>query len=352
MNENKKEKETAVTETKPKKIALTAEFGTVYIKTMGNTIMRPIKADLTLYEKAGQIYRVRDDFAITNEGYNLLNKVASISIVTPQKVTVDEREQPNPYIERNPKTKLLETVNIRKIGVGYSPAGNITVVDKTLLYNLYAYFIESIQAKMKRVVWKSGKPTKEKKHPNCAILGTADEKPEKGRWAFYETVPPLGLWINIEDPAIIDCLNEHTQKQRFGDRIAQTIVERNIMKSHPAIGISRVQPMQASTTNEHKATTTVYGFRHELKPQDIDDILLQAERGSKVIATTAEVIETVDEEEEAQAMQEVEEDEKLTPKKTKKKEEATEEKSPAEMKEPPPEFYKDKEKEDESKTTD
>jgi len=356
---DKDKKENSLTETKAKPVALTMEFGTLYCKVKGNEIMRPVKAELALYEKAGHIYQVQKNFAITNEGYNLLNKVAGISIVTPQKVTADEREHPNPYIERHPTTKLIESVFIRKIGIGYNLAGNVVIVDKTLLYNIYAYFIESIQSKMKKVVWKSGKPTKEKLYPDCAVIGTKEEKPEKrgGRWAFFETVPPLGLWINYEDPVIVDCLNEHTQKQRFGDRIASTIVERNIMKSHPAIGVSRVQPMKKSETRDHRAYVTVYGFRHELGPVQIDEILAQAERGSKVIDVKAEVIEKVDEIDETLAIQEVKEEETTIKKRAKEDKPGEKEgKTPAELDEPPEDYYLKQEetekKEDESKKTD
>ena len=343
----KNKNETSVAETKPKDVAMELEFGTLYCRVKGNDILRPIKAQLGLYEELGQIYAVKKDWAITHSGYLLLNKVASINLVTPQKVMVDERERPNPFIERNPKTKLIETVNIRKIGVGFSTVGNVTVVDKTLLYNIYAYFIESVQAKMKKVEWKDNRPTDKKIHPDAATIGTADERPKKdGRWAFFETVSPLGLWINYEDPAIIDCLNEHTQRQRFGDRIAQTIVERNILKTHPAIGISKVQPQPGGLAGQKKAYVTVYGYRHEFGPVQIDEILAQAEAGSKTLDIKAEVIE-IEEEEETQALQEVEKDEKGTGPKGKGK-------SPGELEEPPDEYYlkQEKEKKDEKTKTD
>lgn len=343
----KNNKETSLTETKPKDVALELEFGTLYCRVKGNQILRPIKAQLGLYEEMGQIYQVKKDYAISHAGYLLLNKVASINLVTPQKVMIDERERPNPFIERNPKTKLIETVNIRKIGVGFSTVGNVTVVDKTLLYNIYAYFIESVQAKMKKVVWKNNKPTTEKLHPDAAIIGTADERPKiKGRWAFFETVSPLGMWMNYEDSAIIDCLNEHTQRQRFGDRIAQTIVERNILKTHPAIGISKVQPQEGGVAGKKKAFVTVYGYRHEFGPVQIDEIMAQAEAGSKTLDIKAEVIEP-EKEEESQALQEVEKDEKETGSKGK-------DKTPAELEEPPDDFYlkQEKDKEDEKTRTD
>ncbi len=333
----KEKTEASLSETKPKEIILELDFGKLYCRVKGNDILRPVKAQLGLYEEMGQIYQVKKDWAITHSGYLLLNKVASINLVTPQKVMVDERERPNPFIERNPKTKLIETVNIRKIGVGFSTVGNIVVVDKTLLYNLYAYFIESVQAKMKKVVWENNRPTKQKLHPDCAIIGTEDERPKKdGRWAFFETVSPLGLWMNYEDPAIIDCLNEHTQKQRFGDRIASTIVERNILKTHPAIGISKVQPQPGGMAGQKKAFVTVYGYRHEFGPVQIDEILAQAEAGSKTLDIEAEVIQ-VEKEEEAQAIDEVEADDKTSGSKGRKK-------TPGELEEPPEEYYEEEEK--------
>lgn len=322
-----------------KKVALTADFGKVFIRVKDNQIMRPIRAQMSLFEKAGHFYKSKNDFPISFPGFKQLNKIASVNVVTPQKVMIDERERLNPHIERNPKTKMIETVNIRKIGIGYSPAGNITVIDKTLFYNLYAYFIESIQAKMKKVKWEKGKATDVKLYPNCAVIGTENEKPEKeGSWAFFETVSPLGLWINYEDPAIIDCLNEHTQRQRFGDRIAQTIVERNILKDHPAIGIDKVQPQTGGQEGDRRAFVTVYGYRHEFNVPQINDILAQAERGQEAIEVKAEVIDMVELEEEEKVIEEVAAEDK--PEKKKKKE-----KTPAEMEEPDDDFYLERERE-------
>lgn len=317
---------------KTEKVGLTAAFGTVYVKVKGNEIMRPIRAQMALLDKAGHFYKIQKKYSISSEGYTHLNKVASVSIVTPQKVIVDGREQPNPYIERNETTKMIEGVHIRKIGIGLSPVGNITVRDKTLYYHIYSYFIQSIQAKMEKIEWESGKPTDKKIHPDCAAIGTAKKEPEKkGSWEFFPTVPPLGIWVNYEDPAIIDCLKEHTQRQRFGDRIAQTIVERNILKDHPAIGVSTVHPNEAG-----KAYVTVYGYRHEFGPPQISEILEQAERGSETIDAESEVIDTMNHEEEAEVIKEAAETEEEAPKVKKEKKDAkTEKKTPAELKEPP-----------------
>ncbi len=302
MKENEIEK---IDKEKEVKVALTVEFGKIYVKIRGNQIMRPIQARMVLFEKAGQIYKIKkDNYAITGAGYTHLNKVASINIVTPQKVVIDGVEQPNPHIERNKKTKAIETVNIRKIGIGFSPTGNITVIDKTLFYNIYTYFIQSIQAKMKKVEWEKGRRTDIKTYPDCAIIGIAGDRPKKedASWAFFETASPLGIWVNYKDPAIIDCLEEHTQRQRFGDRIAQKIVERNILKDHPAIGVTQVNPV--GDPSSLKAYVTVYGYRHDFEPPNIAEILEQAERGGETLETKIEVIEEIPQEDEEAAINE------------------------------------------------
>lgn len=312
------------------KVVLRADFGDIYVRVKGNKILKPIKANMTLFERMGHLYKMRksdDNLPITYEGYKYLNQVASINILSPQSVIVDGREQPNPHIERN-DSNMVESVWIRKIGLGFSPAGILTAIDKTLFYNIYTYFIQSIQSKMKMVEWKSGKPTEKKRYPNAAELGVKDEKPEKdGRWLFLATAPPLGIWINFEDPAIVECINEHTQRQKFADRIAQTILERNIYKDHPAIGISKVVPTKKATEGHNEATVTIYGYRHEFEYPDIQGLLAQAEEGSDVVEVKSEIVEEVPYEEEAEAMKETEEAD-VNGKTSKGK-------SPAEMEEPP-----------------
>lgn len=304
------------------RIALIADFGKIYsiVRTQPGCapqIMAPVKAEMTLYERLGHFYKIVGKFDsetktkeikynITATGYTHLNKVASISILTPQQLIVDGHPVPNPMIERDGKTKAITAVNIRKIGIGYSPAGNIVVVDKTLFYNIYTYLIQSIQKKMAAVEWKTaegGKRVKTDKpeHPDCAVYGVAKEKPKKdGSWYFLPTEGELGIWINYESPAIVDCLEEHTQRQRFGDRIAQKIVERNILKDHPAIGASQV--FAQDSPSGARAFITVYGYRNENTPRDLTDIVKQIEAGeeTKDFEVKAGVVDVAAEEEQAE----------------------------------------------------
>lgn len=308
------------------RIALVADFGRVYsiLRTQPGCapqIMAPVKAEMTLYERLGHFYKIMGKYDsetktkevkynITATGYTHLNKVASISILTPQQLVVDGHPVPNPMIERDHKTKAITAVNIRKIGIGYSPAGNIVVVDKTLFYNVYTYLIQSIQKKMSAVEWKTAEGgrrvrTDKQENPDCAVYGVAGKKPEKaertvGSWYFLPTEGELGIWINYESPAIIDCLEEHTQRQRFGDRIAQKIVERNILKDHPAIGTSQVFAQESASGA--RAVVTVYGYRNENTPRDLTDIVKQIEAGEETrdFEVKAGVVDVAAEEEKAE----------------------------------------------------
>ncbi len=76
MGENKTDKLAKVSTAKEKTVALVADFGMVYIKVRGNEIMKPVKAQMALYEAMGHIYKVKDDYAITSEGYSLLTPIA------------------------------------------------------------------------------------------------------------------------------------------------------------------------------------------------------------------------------------------------------------------------------------
>lgn len=275
-------------------------FATILARKHGGLILNPFEAKLILSERRGHLYKIKGKYAISGAGYIHLNRIASVNLVTPQNVVVDGVTVPNPHIERNKITKAIEAVNVRKIAIGFSPVGNIVAIDKTLFYNVYTYFIQAIQAKMK----KKKENSTELLYPDCATYGTRRDKPDLGgkeKWVFYETARPLGIWVDYSNPAIIDCLEDHTQRQRFGDRIAQKIVERNCLKDHPAIGVSQVE------VDKGQAEIKVYGWRHELEKGNIDDIAKKAEAGDGSIKTEADIVD-IEVEEEEEVIEEIQDE--------------------------------------------
>jgi hypothetical protein len=291
--EDKRKDEPAAPE--KRQLALTADFAEVYTIVRDGQLMEPVRGRITLYKELGHLYEQRkgsNDWRITAMGYRYLNRVASISLVSPESVIVDGRAVPNPHIERDSKTKAIESVNLRRMGIGFSPLGAIVVIDKTLFYNVYTYFIQSIQAKMAR-------------EAGCAVYGTQDMRPEKaGAWAWYGVEPPLGIWINYESAPILECLQEHTQRQRFGDRMATTILDRNILKDHPAIAAAQVYAKGGE--GGVKAMVVVYGYRNALTPRNLSEIMRQAEdpADSKIFEHREETIAEVAPEEEKEVLEE------------------------------------------------
>lgn len=303
------------------------DFADVLGRVHAGRLMNPFESRLVLSEKNGHLYQFKGKHSISSLGYIHLNKIASINLVTPQTVVVDGLAQPNPHVERHKTTKAIETVNVRKIGIGFSAVGNIVAIDKTLFYNVYTYFIQSIQKKIKDSA-------------DCGFYGTRRDQPkaEKDkRWVFFQTAGPLGIWVNYAHKAIIDALEDHTQRQRFGDRIAQKIVERNILKDHPAIGISQVTVHYDESDQKKdnaKASIKLYGWRHELDSRNIKDIQARAERGDAEIEADQSIVEAEVEEEKA-VIEEIQEEE-IEPREEEAESEEPEdpEKSPATMEEP------------------
>jgi hypothetical protein len=244
------------------------DFGEIFIKREGDRVLEPFSARVTLSASKGELYEISKSWRISADGYLKLNKIASISIISPQVIIVDGVERPNPYIERDRETKAIQTVNIRKVGIGYSPVGNVVAIDNTLFYNVYTYFLQSLQAKAKM-------------NPKCARLGTNNIQPqEAGSWVFFPIEPPVGLWVNLDDKDIVKAFEDHVQRQRFGDRIAQKIVTRNVLRSHPAIGVSQVSVSKKG--NDTIALVRVYGYRRSLTTTEIGEIARKVERGEEI----------------------------------------------------------------------
>lgn len=285
------------------RVVMQAEFGKFYTTVRGGQIMAPVRAEMTLFERLGQIYEMKGKWVIQGPGYRHLNKVSSISLLSPTSVVVDGKLVPNPHIERDPKTKAVTSVNLRKVGIGYSLTGNLVVIDKTLFFHPYTYFIQAVQAKMK-------------KGAKGAKYGIEATKPtDPGAWVFFEMQGTLGIWMDYTAAEIIDCLEELTQRQKFAERMASTIVERNILKDHPAIGTTQVRPIQ-DTERGVKANVTVYGWRVADRPEDFGRILAAVEKNIEAsdlegVVVQKETITDIEPEIEQEAMAEIEEQDKM-----------------------------------------
>jgi len=265
--------------------------GTVFVKRDKRGILESVKAMIHLREDNNEILKINNKYMVTVGGVAKLNQVPGLNVITPPEVIVDGRPVSNPYIERNPKTKVIQSVYVRKLVFGHNPIGNVVGLDYTLFFNIYTYFIQDLQAKIK-------------KYPACGVLGLANERPQqfiskKLVWKktktgksyqtegneeiktdvsdkmlkFVEIEDGVGLWIDLGHPEIRDCYNTHVQRQKFGDRHAQSICERNAILKHPAIAAKLIR------VENGVAAVPVYGFRHEMDPVKVSEMADAIARG-------------------------------------------------------------------------
>ncbi|MBW7995346.1 MAG: hypothetical protein FVQ81_02000 [Candidatus Glassbacteria bacterium] len=286
--------------------------GRVFVGRDSQGAVQTVRAEMVL--KEGIHYnKISGKAAINSGGYNRLNQVANINLIKPNSTIVDGNLKPNPHVEIDQKTKCISMVWTRTVGIGFSPVGNLVLVDKSVVFNVRTYFLQDLQAKIKRfptagvmgrldkppTSWKgieekwaktdSGKSYKEKKE--------IEVKPGADSDLFFVPVDyfgdtALGLWVDLTHPEIQAAYNEHQQRQKFADRIADTICGRNVLKAHPAIGQGDITDRivkDAAGKDTGTARVIVYGFKHALDLTDMKKLSTSAEHGD--LDAAKEVIE-------------------------------------------------------------
>lgn len=256
-----------------------------------------------------------DRAMVTGEGYDAANQYANIEVFRPKYLMgQDGTEKGNPYFERDNNGAIV-SIFLRGLGVGYGPTGSLVAVDQTIFLNIQTLLIQEIQAKIK-------------KHPFLGCLGRPDEKPTqivyyedngksgkyrvvkaepvikdaKGCWSFIPHLNGLGYWVEISHPYIQEAFDNITQKQRYLERSAFTILKRLILSSHPAIGTKTpiVTNVERDPDNKYKILSAkahifVYGFCHqdEDPKQKHRDMQAMAERVAQgEAAANMEVIQS------------------------------------------------------------
>jgi|GEM_PF-2353230 len=237
---------------------------------------------------------------ILGEGYDFINQYSGIEIIRPKTLMAqDGSERGNPYFERDEKTGSITSMFIRGLAIGYSPTGNLVAIDKTIFVNLPTLLVQELQAKIK-------------KHPSLGMMGTRDQRPNEityyndngkwgrnrvidkeptvvkaqGSWHFVALTGDLGYWVNISHPEIQAAFESFSQKQRFLDRSAGTILNRLLLAQHPAIATKTPIVTELNVTEDYgkkvqsaKAHVFVYGFTADANPkQKRDDIVAMADR--------------------------------------------------------------------------
>ena len=208
-------------------------------------------------------------------GLEKANQYAGIEIFKPQKLVANGgQEVMNPYYTMD-NNGMVSSIAMRGIGIGYGPLGSLAAVDQTIIINMSTVLLQELQAKLKN-------------NPTIAVLGLKDRRPNEFKasimgydererrrvvkkteivttddtWVFIPVFGLTGYWLNVTAPDILDVFDGYIQKQRFIERTANTILRRQILSLHPAIGTKTPIVTCADKGNE-KAYIVVYGFQPE-----------------------------------------------------------------------------------------
>lgn len=254
--------------------------GEVFVKKVNGGRIRSVKGAVTLNERNGEIATIQGKTMTTAKGFNTLNQIAGLSIVTPEKLTLpDGQIVVNPYPIIDPESGTISKVWVKKIAIGYSPTGNLVITSSTLLYDIKMYFIQDV---MKKVQYNQGAGRV------CMEQMLTEE--EKQNCIFLKIEGFLGVAANIQHKEILKAIDTYINKKQFAERNAQSICERLVMSKHPALASAAYVTKQGDI-----AKVPVVGYVHDFNREELLDISEKAERGEEIVVDgqKADVIETV-----------------------------------------------------------
>jgi hypothetical protein len=276
--------------------------GEVFIKRTQGGVIRSVKGAPTLREANGEFAVIQGKAMTTSKGFNSLNQIAGLSIITPQNLTLpDGQTVVNPYPVIDHESGTITKVWVKKIAIGYSPIGNLVITSATLLYDIRMYFIQDV---MKKVQYNAGSGRV------CLEQMLTDEEKQKG--IFLKIDGGLGVWADFSHKEILKALDTFINKKQFAERNAQSICERLVMSKHPALAhAAYVEPKGAD--KQKLARVPVVGYVHEFTKDQLMDIAEQAENGEEieVDGKKAEIIETLVEATEEDMVVDIDDEEKI-----------------------------------------
>lgn len=258
----------------------------VFIKRTENGAIKAVQACMKLEEKKGEIAVIQGKCMITAAGYNTCNKVAGLSIITPEKLTLpDGSVVVNPFPIIDKASGSITKVWVKKLAVGYSPIGNIVITSSTLLYDINMYFIQDLIKKLKQ---------------NSKVGKICDERmltdEEKRTGIFMKIDGTIGIWANLADKDVMSCVETYVQNKLFAERKAQTICERNVMKRHPAL--SQIYVDAQGPDKGKTGYINIIGYTHDMTKEDLLLLASQYEKNEPIDVykgRKVEVIEAQDE---------------------------------------------------------
>lgn len=244
--------------------------GQVFIKRTPTGMVKAVKGKIRLEERKGHLAVIENKVMITAAGYREMNRLASVSIVTPNQLTLpDGKIVVNPYPIIDGHSGSISKVWVKKFGVGLSPIGNLTITSSTLLYDITMYCVQDLA---KKVQFNKGAGK------ICLRSGLSEAELKNG--IFLPIEGELGVWADYNHAEILKGLNTFIQNKLFAERKAQTVCERNVLKMHPALSQVYVEPQ--GPEKGKWADVIVVGWTHDFTKEDLLNFAAKAERGEEI----------------------------------------------------------------------
>ncbi|MGE5551485.1 MAG: hypothetical protein ACM3ZC_13315 [Bacteroidota bacterium] len=275
--------ETQLASLKRQDIAMLGD-GQVFIRRLPNGgQIRAVKGAIVLREHNGEIAGIQGKWMTTSKGFNSLNQIAGLSIITPERLVLPSGETVvNPYPLQDPESGSIAKVWVRKLAIGYGPTGNLVVTSATLLYDIKIYFIQDVLKKVNK-----------SKDAGRVCLESQLTDNEKASGLFLRIDGQMGIWANYCHSEILTAMETFVNKKLFAERNAQSIAERLVMAKHPALAHAAYVDVTGPDRN-HATRVPVVGFVNDLTREQMMDITAQAERGDieiQVGGQKAQVVE-------------------------------------------------------------
>ncbi|MFW5916760.1 MAG: hypothetical protein ACOCTM_04730 [Bacteroidota bacterium] len=234
--------------------------GEVFVKQTDDGFIKAVKGIVKLSEKKGHLTEIKGRTTITAAGYYELNKIPGISVITPSSLTLPNGDNVvNPYPITDKESESISKVWVKKLGVGLSPIGNMVITSSTLLYDIRMYFVQDLFNKVK-------------KNKDAGRICTEDmlSQEEKEEGIFQKFEGKMGVWGDVDHPEVLKALKTFINNKLFAERKAQTIAERNVLKKHPALSKTYVDPQ--GPRKARTARVPVIGYTHDLGQEDLEEI--------------------------------------------------------------------------------
>lgn len=278
----------------------------------GGQKLRCVKVPVRLTLEEGHLYEVQGKWNVTAVGYTKLNQIAGVSLVQPETIVVDGREQVNPYLEMHPqKPGVLLRVHCRVLSIGRNATGQPCVVDYRLKFDPNLYLLQSLKKlQAGKATWAGEKGNRHKVEAVQLIEAVDDmllsefdaRRSELKGWGYLPFAAVgddfLGVAFNLRHPEVRNLMGDQVNLVGFAERRAQTIARRNALRHNAALGVTTVtvQVTAESGNGDFKKVTgayadvMVYGWPPDNRSiQEVASMILAGTKGQGV-GTRADVV--------------------------------------------------------------